>query len=115
MNILENLELTDIITFGKYKKRIVEDIYKDDCGYLVWLREERRTKNGQSNFFSDEVNTLLDMTIQESKPLKAKYKTWQALGLFDKPNTESSGKTPPWEEDAPTEERAVEYTAWGAF
>lgn len=109
--ILDDLALEDIMTVGKHKGKTVEAIYKEDSGYLVWFREERRTKNGQNNLFNTEVNTLLDMTIQESKSLRSKYKTWASLGLLNG----STVPTPAPVEITPAPEPAVEYAAWGAF
>lgn len=110
--ILENLALEDIMTVGKHKGKTVEQIYKEDSGYLVWFREERRTKNGQLNMFNKEVNTLLDMTIRESKSLRAKYKTWADLGLLDAMEAPDAPKR---SEPEPAVEPAVAYEVWGAF
>lgn len=33
-------KLEDIITFGKYKDRTVEDVYFEDAKYLMWLIAE---------------------------------------------------------------------------
>jgi|GEM_PF-3440456 len=108
-DVIEHIGLEDVITFGRHKGKTIETVYKEDSGYLVWLREERRTKNVQTNFFNAEVNTLLDMTIQESKSLRAKYKTWQSLGLMTQAG-EGVSHVPP-----PPAEPTIAYEAWGVF
>ncbi|HEU4635897.1 MAG TPA: hypothetical protein VFS41_06955 [Edaphobacter sp.] len=70
------LELTDKLPFGKHKGQTVEEIYKQDAGYLVWLRQKRKDDNGDTTFFSPEVSALLDMTIRESSHLARRYKPW---------------------------------------
>lgn len=72
-----SLQLEDRLPFGKYKGQTVQEIYKKDSGYLVWMRETRKKENGDSKFFSFEVSQLLDMTIMDSKTLKSKYKPWE--------------------------------------
>lgn len=99
------LSLTSLMPFGKYKGQTVEEIYKADAGYLVWLREEKK-KQSHMHFFSKEVSALLDMTIRASKPLSRKYKPW------DLP-VDQAIRT-----DAVPEERPAEVNyggAWGGF
>jgi hypothetical protein len=111
-SLLDNLALEDVMTVGKWKGKTVETIYKEDSGYLVWFREERRTKNGQNTMFNLEINTLLDMTIKESKSLRSKYKTWEALGLL---TPQALAPTTPAMPPEPVLEPAVDYSGWGAF
>jgi uncharacterized protein (DUF3820 family) len=100
------LTLTDKMPFGKYKSQTVEEIFKTDAGYLVWLRDERKKSNQDVRFFSKEVLALLDMTIRESKPLSKKYQPW------DLP-IDQSVKTEATPQDRPAE---VNYGgAWGGF
>jgi hypothetical protein len=54
----------------------VEAALKDDPGYLVWLRQDRKDKQGDLRFFSLEVSRLLDAEISKSKQLQKKYQPW---------------------------------------
>lgn len=105
-----NLGLSSVAPFGKHKGKIIEDVYRADRGYLVWLRNERYKVNNQKDFFDTETNTLLDMTIQQDKGLRAKFQTFQALGLLNMADPVTTNHEP---EDNP--EAALEYGAWGAF
>lgn len=106
---LYNLGLEDIMTIGKHKGKSIVDTYKEDSGWLVWLRNERWAKNSDPNMFNTEVNTLLDMTIEDSVSLRRKYKTWSELNLYTAvPNTELVTSKP-------TVDPVIEYNAWGAF
>lgn len=112
-NHIENMALEDIMVFGKHKGKTVKDVYKSEAAYLVWLRQERLAKNGQANFFNREVNTLLDMTIRESKSLRSKYVTWESQGLLKEQATVQPEAIVPAAEGAP--DPAVAYSGWGAF
>lgn len=73
---MPDLNLQDTMPFGKHKGQTVEAVYKEDAAYLVWLRQTRKDQNADTKFFSQEVSTLLDMTIRESKQLQKTYKPW---------------------------------------
>jgi uncharacterized protein (DUF3820 family) len=36
-NIIDELELTDLIPFGKYEGQTVQEVLDEDPEYLVWL------------------------------------------------------------------------------
>jgi uncharacterized protein (DUF3820 family) len=102
-----SLELHSIMPFGKNKGKTVEEIFKEDSGYLVWLRQQRKDANSEPSFFSLEVSTLLDMEIKGSVSLRKKFVP------FNLPIVERVVNT-----DAPIErapEKEVSYTAWGEF
>jgi hypothetical protein len=110
--------LDDKLKFGKYKGETVGQVIIDDSGYLVWLRDQKGsgvTKEGTTtpgpSYFDKEVNIALDMCIENSKPLKKKYKKWSELhpGLM--------GDTPLSNEAEPLIE-AIEIdrgAEWGSF
>lgn len=102
-----DLELTNTMPIGKYKSRTIEDIYKEDAAYLVWLRNARKEQNQDSRFFSREVSALLDMTIRESKQLQSKFRPWD-LPIDQSVVSFATAGTP-----APAQEEA--YCGWGQF
>ncbi|MDY7537533.1 hypothetical protein RGU72_04610 [Undibacterium sp. 5I1] len=84
------LKLTDTLDFGKHKGSKIEDVYKADAGYLVWLRQERHSKNGETKFFASEMHILLDDCIRNSKSLRSKYSVWEVTvpGIEIEPSVE---------------------------
>jgi hypothetical protein len=100
-----NLELTDTMPIGKHKSKKIEDIFKENAGYLVWVRNARKEQNQDSKFFSIEVSALLDMAIRESKALQRKYKPWN-LEIAQAPvNTTKPA----------VEQPSMAYNGWGEF
>ena len=101
-----NLSLTDNMPFGKYKGQAVNDVFKSDPGYLIWLREERKTANFDSRFFGLAVSTLLDAAITGSSHLKRKFKPWN-LPINQEPVKPVVAVR--------ELEKEVAYHAWGEF
>ena len=102
-----NLELHNLMPFGKYKGKTLEAIFKENSGYLVWLRQQRADANSQPKFMSDEVSALLDMAIMESKPLQKKYKPWNVPIITQPVNTTAEIVRQP--------EQEIAYIGWGEF
>lgn len=71
-----NLTLTDRMPFGKHKGKTLEVLLKENPGYLVWLREERKKNQKDERFFSAQMSALLDTEILKSKSLRREYKPW---------------------------------------
>jgi len=112
------LGLNDTMPFSKkYKGMKIVDIYKQDVGFLLWLRDAK-AKGGEHNgkvqspnraFFDEEVLTLLNETLRRDyvakTPAFAKFGIWEDIKAIQ-------------EDDAPFEP-AVEskdfYTEWGTF
>lgn len=122
-----SVELTDILPFGKHKGKTVEQIFKEDAGYLCWLRDKRLKDNAQNDYFHDEVLIALDAAIKEDGYLKKRHAIWgvadgkrptpAAVVTTDLEAATPTG-TPPWEEprQATAEERTFAYQeAWGCF
>lgn len=98
----------ETMPFGKYRGTKIEELLKSDPAYLVWLREQRKTSNGDSKFFTGEVSRQLDFVIAESKSLQKKYKTW------DIPLAAPAPKAP--EALTPVRSHAANYAeSWGSF
>jgi hypothetical protein len=98
------LGLKDILPIGKkHKGKKIEDIFKEDAGYLIWLRQARAEQRDM-RFFDKEVSALLDMTIRESTHFQKKFKPWD-LEIDTTPVTKTSAE--------PT--HAVAYQGWGDF
>lgn len=104
-----SLGLQDTMPFGKNKGKTIEAIYKENVGYLLWLRDERKKENGDEKLFAFEVLVLLDDAIRNSKSLAAKHKSWGATLLPQGPVTAPVA--------APADQE-IEFAyagAWGAF
>ena len=56
---MAKLQLTDSITFGKYKGKTLSYISKYDSQYLLWLHRQNNT------LLSDEIVTLAKINKQE--------------------------------------------------
>ncbi len=104
-----SLGLSDTMPFGKkHKGKTIEAIYKEDAGYLLWLRDKRKEDNGDAAFFNTEVLTLLDETLLKDKYLRTKHKSWGNTMLPPGPVTGAA--------DAPPPATAFAYAeSWGAF
>lgn len=79
------MELTDYFTFGKYKGKTVEFVYKDNPGYLLWMRdakadprpdEEYSKQEPNRQFFDLSVLQLLNETLDLDKGLARKHRKW---------------------------------------
>lgn len=82
--IYKNMNLDDIMPFGtKHKGKSLEQIYKEDVGYLVWLRHTRKVDNGDAEWFSRDMHILLDDAIKNDKKLRGKYEVWNVAALTD--------------------------------
>lgn len=99
-----NLELHNTMPFGKYKGQTIEAIFKENSGYLVWMRDQRKGDITGSNFFSVEVGALLDMAIRDSGQLQKKYKPWNLP--VERVVTAPENRQP---------EQKVAYNSWGSF
>lgn len=73
MSGISNVELKDTVTFGKYKGKTFEEVYKLDAPYLVWLRQQKADGNDRT-YFAQEVHIVLDHAIKISSELRKKYK-----------------------------------------
>jgi hypothetical protein len=104
-----SLGLTDTMPFGKkHKGKTIEDIYKVDAGYLLWLRDKRKEDQGDAVFFNPEVLTLLDETLLKDKNLASKHKSWGNTMLPQGPVTAPAAAV----------EASTEFAyagSWGAF
>jgi len=82
--VYKNMGLDDIMPFGKkHKGKSLEQIYKEDVGYLVWLRHTRKSENGDTEWFSREMHILLDDAIKKDPQLRKKYEVWNVASLSD--------------------------------
>jgi hypothetical protein len=115
MGVDSRLGLTDTLPFGKYKGRTIEDIYKVNAGYLMWLRDAKAEPEPQENgvtqppnreFFDVEVLTLLNATIANDPKAYPKHRVWDDVGKLPEPDDEPS---------APALKPADLYNQWGAF
>jgi hypothetical protein len=115
MAVDSRLGLEDTIPFGKYKGQTVETVYKENAGYLMWLRDakaEPETKpdgkvfEPNREFFNVEVLTLLNSTIAANRGRYSKHKVWDDVGQVPESNDT------PFE---PTVQSKDFYTTWGAF
>jgi uncharacterized protein (DUF3820 family) len=107
MSGISNVELKDTVTFGKYKGKTFEEVYKLDAAYLVWLRQEKANA-GDRTYFAQEVHVVLDHAIKISRDLRTKYKPFGVV----LPETPAVAEPEP----EPIPEPAVAYAEnWGAF
>lgn len=112
MGVDSRLGLSDTLPFGQYKGKTVEVIYKEDAGYLMWLRDKKaeggvNPKTDKANppnreFFDVEVLTLLNSTISADRGRYRKHKVWDDVGKLPEPDD-----TPFPSDDL--------YNQWGAF
>lgn len=104
-----SLGLSDTMPFGKkHKGKTIEEIYKQDAGYLLWLRDVRKKDNGDAVFFNTEVLTLLDETLLKDKNLRSKHTSWGNTMLPQGPVTAPAAEVPATTEFAYAD-------SWGAF
>lgn len=104
-----SLGLNDTMPFGKkHKGKKIEDIYKQDAGYLLWLRDQRKKEQGDAEFFNKEVLTLLDETLLKDKYLRTKHQSWGNTMLPQGPVTAPVAAVEPTTEFAYAD-------SWGAF
>lgn len=109
MALDSSLGLNDTLPFGKYKGKRVQEVYKENAGYLLWMRDTKKKDAGDAKFFDQEVLILLDETLLKDKYLRTKHESWGNTMLPQAPVT-----TP---DDAPFEP-TTEFAyagAWGAF
>src|SRR4051794_40803325 len=104
MALKGSLDLKDTMPFGKYKGKRIEDIHRQDAGYLLWMRDTKKTDAGDAKFFDPEVLILLDETLQKDKYLRTKHQSWGKTILAQGPVT--SPESAPFE---PAEEATFAY------
>ena len=119
---MSNLGLLDKLPFGKYKGQVIQDVYRGDAAYLVWMRNAKVIE--QPTFFAAEMHPLLDDTIKKSKSLKGKYKLWGDMvpttqtPFVPEPGQNLDGSWPApegfYRPEPPTPETSYADT-WGAF
>ena len=68
-----SLTLQDKMPFGKYVNVSLLELCKDNIGYMVWMRHEKRDT---PHFFAPELHALLDFAITENISLRNKYPLW---------------------------------------
>lgn len=104
-----SLGLTDTMPFGKkHKGKTIEAIYKEDAGYLLWMRDARKSEQGDATFFTHEVLVLLDETLLKDKYLRSKHQSWGNTMLPQGPVTAPAAEVPATTEFAYAD-------SWGAF
>lgn len=103
-----DLNLTDTMPVGKHRGKRIEEVLKEDVGYLIWMRNEKE-RSGDKGFFSREVLQLLNTEISKSGHLQRRgYKQWDL--------TESQAPAVSPAQQAKEVARAeVSYGGWGAF
>jgi hypothetical protein len=57
---MKTLQSTDIITFGKYKGKTLNEIAELDAGYIVWLDEEIKSIKIDTDFVSQCLREELE-------------------------------------------------------
>ena len=57
---MQPLRPTDIITFGKYKGKTLNEIAELDAGYIVWLDEEIKSIKIDTDFVSQCLREELE-------------------------------------------------------
>ena len=57
---MKTLQPTDIITFGKYKGKTLNEIAELDAGYIVWLDEEIKSIKIDTDFVSQCLREELE-------------------------------------------------------
>lgn len=108
MSGISNVELADTVTFGKYKGKTFEEVYKLDAPYLVWLRQEK-ANTGDRTYFAQEVHVVLDHAIKISSDLRKKFTPFGVVETLLHP-------TPAAPEPELIPEPEVAYAEnWGAF
>ena len=103
-----NLTLNDKLDIGKYKGKTVEQVYKEDVGYLAWLRKTREEKNGDRTYFAPEVHVLIDHAIENSSHLRSTFESWCVT-------IDGLAPTVSLEQQIREEKSKEAYSGWGAF
>lgn len=113
---VQNLGFDDVIDFGKHKGQKVRTLLQADTGYLAWLREEVRNKDGL-NVFNKAVEDELDKNIQMIPSLNMKWGSTvgKRLPSSSEPSDTKRRVNPALERKLEEAREAAYSEEWGAW
>ncbi|MDR9847117.1 exodeoxyribonuclease X C-terminal domain-containing protein [Herbaspirillum huttiense] len=114
MSGIKNVDLSDTITFGKFKMKTFREVFETNVGYLLWLRDEK-IKAGDLDYFSVDFLNELDKAIDKDRNLAKKF---IKINMTEEKRAAEGKKAITREEEAQAAalSRETAYAgAWGSF
>lgn len=114
---MSGLGLNDTLPFGKYKGSLVHEVILKDANWCCWIRDEKK-KAGQPKIWNAEVNTILNVAIDNDKRLAAKYSKWAGESDVAEVIKEATNRglvIRDAQEKADEERRIAYENSWGAW